>query len=165
MANATYRPTTPIDTTAKNTTGTGAPPMSTLTRAGSVSTTATMAEGTTPYTGTLLALSLDQYSPPGTVAAEREQHPGGCHRPTRRCIGRGRDRARTPRQRGAPDRVGGPRHVSRRRTGSPLRRYGQQLVGRAGAVAPDQQAPAVRAGDLGDRFGEHGDVVARGGRP
>jgi hypothetical protein len=67
MANATYRPTTPIDTTAKNATGTGAPPMSTFTRAGSVSTTATMAERTTPYTGTLLALSLDQYSPRGTA--------------------------------------------------------------------------------------------------
>jgi len=67
MANATYKPTTPIDTTAKNATGTGAPPMSTFTRAGSVRTTATMAERTTPYTGTLLALSLDQYWPPGTA--------------------------------------------------------------------------------------------------
>ena len=34
-------------------TGTGAPPTSTFTRAGSVSTTATMAERTTAYTGTL----------------------------------------------------------------------------------------------------------------
>src|SRR5882757_688625 len=48
IANATYKPTTPMETTAKNATGTGAPLMSTLTRAGAVSTTATTAEMMTP---------------------------------------------------------------------------------------------------------------------
>src|SRR5579875_658490 len=67
MANATYRPMTPIETTAKNATGTGAPLMSTRTSAGLVMITATSAESSTPYTGTRLWLSLDQYRPPGTA--------------------------------------------------------------------------------------------------
>jgi hypothetical protein len=40
---------------------------STSTSAGSVSTTATTAEAITPYTGTRLAFSFDQYRPPGTA--------------------------------------------------------------------------------------------------
>src|SRR3954453_4228793 len=47
MANATYNPTTPIVTTAKKATGTGAPLMSTLTNAGNVSSAATAAASTT----------------------------------------------------------------------------------------------------------------------
>ena len=41
----------------------------------------------------------------------------------------------------------------------------QQLVGGAGAVGADQQLPAVGGGDLGDRVGEHLDVVGGGVRP
>ena len=48
IANATYSPITPIETTAKNATGTGAPLMSTLTSAGSVRMTATTADAITP---------------------------------------------------------------------------------------------------------------------
>src|SRR5690349_23782784 len=60
IANATYRPTTPIDTTALNATGTGAPLMSTVTSAGSVRITATTADAITPSTGTRLSFSFDQ---------------------------------------------------------------------------------------------------------
>src|ERR1700743_513729 len=56
-----------METTAKNATGDGAPPMSTLTSAGSVRISAMSAETITPYTGTRLAFSFDQYCPPGTA--------------------------------------------------------------------------------------------------
>src|SRR3954452_20077506 len=58
---------TPIDTTALKATGTGAPPMSTLTRAGAVMRTATTAETITPYTGTRFRLRRDQDFEPGTA--------------------------------------------------------------------------------------------------
>src|SRR3954452_12278765 len=48
IAKATYSPMTPIDTTALNATGTGAPPMSTFTSAGAVRMTATTADAITP---------------------------------------------------------------------------------------------------------------------
>src|SRR4051794_35555193 len=67
MANATYSPTTPIVTTALNATGTGAPLMSTFTSAGAVSTAAITAVTMTPYRGTRLLFSFDQYWPPGTA--------------------------------------------------------------------------------------------------
>src|SRR6476646_3564082 len=67
IANATYRPTTPIETTALNATGTGAPLMSTVMSAGSVSSTATTADAITPCTGTRFALNFDQYFEPGTA--------------------------------------------------------------------------------------------------
>ncbi len=47
-ANATYKPMTPIETTARKATGTGAPLMSTSTSAGRVSSTAITADTTTP---------------------------------------------------------------------------------------------------------------------
>src|SRR6185437_9009676 len=53
--------------TAKKATGTGAPPMSTFTSAGSVSRIAITADSTTPCTGTRLLLNRDQYRPPGTA--------------------------------------------------------------------------------------------------
>src|SRR5256885_1684930 len=58
---------TPIETTAKKATGTGAPLMSTFTTAGRVMITATTAETITPYTGTLRLFNLDQNWPPGTA--------------------------------------------------------------------------------------------------
>src|SRR6478735_329872 len=67
MANATYNPTTPMDTTAKNATGTGAPLMSTSTSAGRVITAATTAANSTPLAGTLDAVSLDHNAAPGTA--------------------------------------------------------------------------------------------------
>src|SRR4029077_14499223 len=62
-----YRPTTPIDTTAKNATGTGAPLMSTSTSAGSVMIAAMTAVTTTPLAGTRLELSFDHSWCPGTA--------------------------------------------------------------------------------------------------
>src|SRR3954465_524744 len=70
MANATYKPTTPIVTTAKNATGTGAPLMSTLTSAGAVRIAATTAASTTLWTGTLFAFSVRQYLCPGTAPSQ-----------------------------------------------------------------------------------------------
>src|SRR3954453_1833678 len=67
MANATYKPTTPMVTTAKKATGTGAPLMSTLTSAGAVRIAATTAASTTLWTGTRLAFSVRQYLWPGTA--------------------------------------------------------------------------------------------------
>src|SRR6478752_782217 len=62
-----YRPTTPMDTTAKNATGTGAPLMSTFTRAGRVMTAASTAVTTTAAAGTRLALILAHHWWPGTA--------------------------------------------------------------------------------------------------
>src|SRR4029077_15282892 len=62
-----YRPTTPIDTTAKNATGTGAPLMSTSTSAGSVMIAAKTAVTMTPFAGTLFELSDDHNWGPGTA--------------------------------------------------------------------------------------------------
>src|SRR3569832_1693329 len=56
-----------METTAKNATGTGNPPMSTLTSAGRVRISAITADRITPYTGTLLLFSRDQYFAPGTA--------------------------------------------------------------------------------------------------
>src|SRR6185437_11276441 len=58
---------TPMVTTAKNATGTGAPPMSTFTNAGEVKMIAMIAVRMTPYTGTRLELSLDHRRLPGTA--------------------------------------------------------------------------------------------------
>src|SRR6266480_2898888 len=62
-----YRPTTPIDTTAKNAIGTGAPLMSTSTSAGSVMTAARTAVTITPLAGTLFELILAHSWWPGTA--------------------------------------------------------------------------------------------------
>src|SRR5215212_1407748 len=56
-----------MDTTAKNAIGTGAPLMSTSTRAGSVMIAAITAVTITPLAGTLLALNFDQSWWPGTA--------------------------------------------------------------------------------------------------
>ena len=56
---------TPIETTAKKATGTGAPPMSTLTSAGSVRTNAMIAAAMTALTGTRWAFSLAKCFAPG----------------------------------------------------------------------------------------------------
>ena len=58
---------TPMDTTAKKATGTGAPPTSTLIRAGEVRMTEITATRITPATGTRWELSLDQIPLPGTA--------------------------------------------------------------------------------------------------
>src|SRR6478735_3630934 len=61
MANATYRPTTPIVVTAKNATGTGAPLMSTSTSAGDVTISDTIATRMTALNGTFAEFSLRQW--------------------------------------------------------------------------------------------------------
>src|SRR3954449_5422861 len=67
MANARYRPTTPIETTAKNATGTGAPLTSTATSAGNVITAAMTAVIITPLAGTRLGVRVRQNFQPGTA--------------------------------------------------------------------------------------------------
>src|SRR4051794_34447355 len=64
MAKATKGPRPRTDPPALKATGTGAPPMSTFTRAGAVIRTATTAEAITPYTGTRFRLRRDQYFAP-----------------------------------------------------------------------------------------------------
>src|ERR1700676_1449029 len=62
-----YRPMTPMETTAKKATGTAAPAMSTLIRAGEVRMIPMTAVRITPATGTRVALSLDHCLWPGTA--------------------------------------------------------------------------------------------------
>src|ERR1700738_1055232 len=66
-AKARYSPTAPIDTTAKNATGDGAPLTSTATRAGRVMIAAITAVTITPLAGTFLPLSADHSWWPGTA--------------------------------------------------------------------------------------------------
>ena len=66
IAKQTYRPTTPIDTTAKNATGTGCSvDVARSTSAGSVMIAATTADRMTPLAGTLFLLSFDHRVAPG----------------------------------------------------------------------------------------------------
>src|ERR1700712_3052499 len=71
MAKARYRPTTPMDTTAKKATGVGVSTpligISTVTRAGSVMMAATTADRSTPLAGTRFLLSFDHSFQPGTA--------------------------------------------------------------------------------------------------
>src|SRR5689334_22920271 len=71
MENATYKPKTPMETTAVKATGlaTSSLPtgMLTVTMAGSVMMIATTTDAITPYTGTLLRFSFDHNWPPGTA--------------------------------------------------------------------------------------------------
>ena len=67
IAKARYSPTTPMETTALKATGTGAPLMSTVTRAGRVSTIARAATSMTLYSGTSLLFSRVQKRAPGTA--------------------------------------------------------------------------------------------------
>jgi len=114
-------------------------------------------------------LSLDQYSPPGTAPSRLNANNmrvgaiyplEGVSAADEIALEHRAAARRTRPRRRSPTRLQATHRIAAEAVWP-----AEQVAGRVGAVAPDQQAPAVRAGHLGERFGKHGDVLARGGRP